>query len=369
MAIFRRSARAAKACLCLLLGGWLALAQAGADHRLRLLPGGELVGQGANHFGQVQPGLPAVVQKPQKLKLPARQWRAVAVGGRHSVAIDATGKVWAWGDNSSGQLGQGHTRPVLKAQPVGHLPRKAIAVAAGMQHSVAQLSDGSIWAWGANNQGQLGTGAVEAFDVTPQAIRVAEPPPEMRSALATGRVVVAKPLGAKGDATLFPQRKRVASPFAPFTGRPTAAAAAKVVPVKAAPAATAANATTATPAVLAPVTAAAPVASVTPVATVTTTPAPAPVLAPVVPAAAELLVTGTVLLSGAPLPDVQVTAAAARCSSTDKLGRYVCKVAPGWSGKISLRRNNYQFSPNALSLQDVRTAVGQQDFAAIYEPR
>jgi hypothetical protein len=339
---------ALRALLCGVASGLVTLAQAGAEHRLRLLPDGQLAGQGANHFGQVQPGLPAVVPKPQKLKLPARQWRAVATGGRHSVAIDAAGKVWSWGDNSSGQLGLGHTRPVSQAQRVANLPHKAVAVAAGMQHSVVQLSDGSIWAWGANNQGQLGNGGADAFGVTPQALRVTEPPPEMRTALAAGRVAVA------------------AAPVvvAPVAVRPAAAAvvaaAPAVAPAVSAPVAIR-PAVAVAPAVLMP---SAQAASAAPAA-VEARPVPAPV--PLT--AAEVLISGTVLLSGEPLPNVRVLADAARCSSTDKLGRYVCKVAPGWSGRISLQRNNYQFSPNALSLQGVRTHLGQQDFAAIYEPR
>jgi hypothetical protein len=66
---------------------------------------------------------------------------------------------------------------------------------------------------------------------------------------------------------------------------------------------------------------------------------------------------------------VQVEAEDARCSVTDKQGHYVCHVAPGWSGRVRVQRNNYRFSPSALSFQNLRSDAGQQDFAAIYDPR
>ena len=80
-------------------------------------------------------------------------------GGRHSIALDASGQVWAWGDNSQGQLGLGTTdgssdTPV----PVPGLTNVA-ALAAGRFHNVALRNDGTVWTWGGNDRGQLGLGA------------------------------------------------------------------------------------------------------------------------------------------------------------------------------------------------------------------
>jgi alpha-tubulin suppressor-like RCC1 family protein len=88
---------------------------------------------------------------------------AVAAGNAHSLALKSDGTVWAWGTNGSGQLGDGtntqRTNPVqvLGSGGVGFLTGVS-AVAAGTQHSLAVISDGTVWAWGSNLRYQLGDG-------------------------------------------------------------------------------------------------------------------------------------------------------------------------------------------------------------------
>ncbi|MDC0712095.1 RCC1 repeat-containing protein [Stigmatella sp. ncwal1] len=84
---------------------------------------------------------------------------AVSAGDNHSLALRSDGTVWAWGDNSSGQLGNGTKDPqpvVLPVQVSGLTD--VVAVAAGASHSLAKSRDGTVWAWGANDDGQLGDG-------------------------------------------------------------------------------------------------------------------------------------------------------------------------------------------------------------------
>lgn len=83
----------------------------------------------------------------------------VAAGDAHTLARSADGgSVWAWGDNSRGQLGA--PGPATSALPlrVAGLPRVA-AIAAGATHSLALGDDGSVWAWGGNDRGALGDGS------------------------------------------------------------------------------------------------------------------------------------------------------------------------------------------------------------------
>jgi alpha-tubulin suppressor-like RCC1 family protein len=85
--------------------------------------------------------------------------RQVSAGGRHSLAVDVDGLVWAWGFNKFGQVGDStmETRyaPVRLAGITG-----VRQVSAGRWHSLAVKSDGTVWAWGHNGRGQLGIGAL-----------------------------------------------------------------------------------------------------------------------------------------------------------------------------------------------------------------
>ena len=90
---------------------------------------------------------------------------AIACGSQHVLAIDSTGILHAWGDNSSGQLGMGANDHTTRSYPnlvnyvngVSSLYGKTvIAVAGGYSHTVAIDSTGLLHAWGLNNGGQLG---------------------------------------------------------------------------------------------------------------------------------------------------------------------------------------------------------------------
>ncbi|RYD99337.1 MAG: hypothetical protein EOP50_04350, partial [Sphingobacteriales bacterium] len=82
---------------------------------------------------------------------------AIAVGNLHSIAVTLNGTVWAWGQNSNGQLGIGSTTYKTTATHVGNTGR-IVEVACGLYHSVALSYDGALTAWGYNVYGQLGDG-------------------------------------------------------------------------------------------------------------------------------------------------------------------------------------------------------------------
>ncbi|MDR1189649.1 MAG: hypothetical protein LBK95_19720 [Bifidobacteriaceae bacterium] len=101
-----------------------------------------------------------VAQPPGTAGAVERQTSALgrtAAGGNHSLAADGSGRVWAWGRNNAGQLGDGtgqdSTEPVLVAGL-----SDVVAVAAGNDHSLAVTGTGEVWAWGSNALGQLGDG-------------------------------------------------------------------------------------------------------------------------------------------------------------------------------------------------------------------
>jgi alpha-tubulin suppressor-like RCC1 family protein len=93
---------------------------------------------------------------------------AVSAAG-HSLALDSTQRVWAWGNNAVGQLGDGtrtsRNKPVQVQSPQLMNP---LAVVAGQGFSFALLADGTVWAWGGNDNGQLSTGeSPSTIHVTP----------------------------------------------------------------------------------------------------------------------------------------------------------------------------------------------------------
>jgi len=88
--------------------------------------------------------------------------KAVAAGGNHSLALTNYSSVWSWGNNFAGQLGNNTT--ISQSKPVQVTDGSAILgnvrqIAAGGSHSLALKYDGTVWAWGYNEYGQLGQGA------------------------------------------------------------------------------------------------------------------------------------------------------------------------------------------------------------------
>lgn len=79
----------------------------------------------------------------------------VWAGGRTGYALKTDGTFWAWGDNSSGQLGDGTT--TQRTTPI-QVQSGFANIAAGWSHVAALKSDGSLWTWGDNSYGQLADG-------------------------------------------------------------------------------------------------------------------------------------------------------------------------------------------------------------------
>jgi hypothetical protein len=75
----------------------------------------------------------------------------------HSLALTRDGTAWAWGANQNGQIGNGSITDSTTPLAIPGLS-KTIAVAGGGSHSLAVTADGTVWSWGANGSGQLGNG-------------------------------------------------------------------------------------------------------------------------------------------------------------------------------------------------------------------
>jgi alpha-tubulin suppressor-like RCC1 family protein len=80
----------------------------------------------------------------------------VFAGGSHTCAIRVDGSLWCWGDNRFGQLGTGDTDVRLAPVAVEALGTTVAAAYSGGAHTCAVKVDGSVWCWGSNQYGQLG---------------------------------------------------------------------------------------------------------------------------------------------------------------------------------------------------------------------
>lgn len=81
----------------------------------------------------------------------------IAAGANHTCALEEDGTVSCWGDNSSGQLGDGTTTQRLLPVRAGTFST-AVAISAGSAHTCALLANGSVSCWGNNGSGRLGNG-------------------------------------------------------------------------------------------------------------------------------------------------------------------------------------------------------------------
>lgn len=156
------------------LAGAMALA-AGANHGLAVKGDGTVVAWGNNSGGELGNGTTVNSSIPVAV-LNLTGVSAVAGGGMpnppgHSLALKSDGTVWAWGNNKQGQLGNGSTSNASTPVAVKGLTG-VIAIAAGGNDSYALKGDGSVWAWGDNSAGQLGNSSAGKTSTTPVQVTI-----------------------------------------------------------------------------------------------------------------------------------------------------------------------------------------------------
>ena len=150
------------------LGNRAAQVVAGGFHTCAILLDGAVQCWGENNFGQLGYGntqrigddeSPASVS-PVSFGQPATQ---LAAGLYHTCALLTDGSVRCWGWNAFGQLGLGHQRDIGDDEPISDVPAVELgetvtAIAAGWTNTCAVLSSGQIRCWGDGTAGQLGDG-------------------------------------------------------------------------------------------------------------------------------------------------------------------------------------------------------------------
>jgi hypothetical protein len=147
------------------MGGVKALS-AGFGHTVALREDGTVWAWGYNYYGQLGDGTGIdknyAVQVSTDSSTILTGAIAVEAGNDHTMALKEGGTVWAWGRNGNGQVGDGTAMDRYYAVQVKMDDSTYFtgvkAIAGGEIHGVALKEDGTVWAWGNNNYGQLGDG-------------------------------------------------------------------------------------------------------------------------------------------------------------------------------------------------------------------
>ena len=122
---------------------------------------GNAWGWGIGSSGQLGNNTTANATNPRATEMPVGvSFTSINVGLNHTLALDTNGNAWAWGNNTSNQLGSPSASlfqliPIAVEMPTG---LSFSAISAGQSFSLAIGTDGSVWSWGSNGDGQLGDG-------------------------------------------------------------------------------------------------------------------------------------------------------------------------------------------------------------------
>ncbi len=158
------------------LTGVIAIA-AGQEHSLALLSNGTVMAWGGNERGELGTGNAAPHNTPVAVK-GLSGVTAIAAGGQSSMALLGNGTVVAWGDDSHGQLGnkvfyeeereRGGEEGVYSTSPLAVEDLSEVSqIAVGRTHALALLTSGTVEAWGADTEGELGDGVFALQADTP----------------------------------------------------------------------------------------------------------------------------------------------------------------------------------------------------------
>jgi len=204
----------------------VAFVSAGADHAFAIKTDNSLWGWGNSWYGQLGNGknnadnwasAENMVRSPIKIMDSVSM---VSAGASYTMAIKTDGSLWAWGSNWSGQLGSGTNttydndnhkyEPVKIMDSVVYVSAGTVGHYMGMNneggngaHTMAIKTDGSLWAWGSNEYGQLGDGTVDTFDNYGNVINAKSTPIKIMDSVKLASAGARYSMAIKADGSLW----------------------------------------------------------------------------------------------------------------------------------------------------------------------
>lgn len=129
-----------------------------AYHACAVRGDGTLYCWGDNEEGQIEPGGKSIIAAPTQVP-GIDDAVAVAACSYHTCVLHKDGTVSCWGSNHSGQIGDGTSADTPQKRAQSKLTGKAVALECGYDFTCALRADGTVWCWGTNGSGQLGSGS------------------------------------------------------------------------------------------------------------------------------------------------------------------------------------------------------------------
>ena len=142
----------------------------GKDHTAAIKTDGTLWTWGLNLYGQLGTNDVTIRSSPIQTVAAGTNWKQVACGSNNTAAIKTDGTLWLWGDNNSGNLGT--TDVTFRSSPVQTVSGGTNwkSVSSGWNHTAAIKTDGTLWTWGLNSDGRLGTNNLTSYSSPVQTV-------------------------------------------------------------------------------------------------------------------------------------------------------------------------------------------------------
>lgn len=134
---------------------------------IALKSNGTLWAWGRNDYGQLGANAGVYQFSPMQVGTDTN-WQSISAGYGHSLAIKSNGTLWAWGENANGKLGLGTSNTVYLVPTQVGTATNWLKVDGGFNHTLGIKTDGTLWAWGSNANGQFGKATPTASTVPTQ---------------------------------------------------------------------------------------------------------------------------------------------------------------------------------------------------------